>query len=50
MSDGYNWHCQGGYFGAVPAAPVWGYSNDFDGDYNQISNDYPGPAPVYNNR
>jgi hypothetical protein len=49
-TDGYDWHCRD--FGPAPP-PVWGYSpgpNNFGGDYNQIPNDYPGPAPVYNNR
>jgi hypothetical protein len=48
-SDGYRWHCQD--FVPVPA-PVWsyhsGWGENYGGDYNQIPNDYPGPAPVKN--
>jgi hypothetical protein len=50
-TDGWRWHCEPGYpgFGYAPApvmGPSWGYG--YSGDYNQIPNDYPGPAPVKN--
>lgn len=55
-TDGWSWHCAPGYpgFGYGPAPTPWGpslgFNNNFYGDYNQIPNDYPGPAPVYSNR
>jgi hypothetical protein len=51
FSDGYRWQCQDGYFAPIPA-PGWGYqpgrTHVYGGDYNQIPDDYPGPAPVHN--
>jgi hypothetical protein len=56
-TDGWGWQCQPGYpgagypgYGFAPApmmGPGWGYG--FRGDYNQIPNDYPGPAPAGDN-
>ena len=47
-SDGYSWHCQDGFTpGPAPMGlqPGWGL---FAADYNNLPDDYPGPAPIHN--
>lgn len=48
-TDGISWHCADlGPVAASIIGPGWGYA--YGGAYDQIPNDYPGPAPVHNDR